>query len=162
MSVNVFIDVSDIYHKLNRYHDAKLDYGVYLDFIEEKFGEIGKAIAYGSQTKGEATGFITCLKSVGFNVKYKRPRVFKINGREIKRCEWGCEISVDAIRNAEPGGTIILGISNTDYIPLISYLRSFDIKVIIFASHVPNVFSKIADEVIEITEDLFAEEEDED
>lgn len=160
MSVDVFVDTGDLYHKLHRYHNAKLDYALYLDYIEERFGEIREAIAYGSQTKNEATGFITCLKGVGFTVKYKRPRIFKINDREIKRCEWGCELTVDAIRYTLASDTVILGVSNTDYIPLISYLRSFGAKVVVFASHVPGVIEKVADEVIEIPEDLFEEEED--
>jgi len=161
MSLRVYVDTGDIYHKMQRYYDTKLDYGLYLDRIEELFGEIDKATAYGSQSKGEATGFITCLQSIGFETKYKRPHIFKIGDREIKRCEWGIEISIDVLRTIKAGDTIILGISNTDYIPLISYLRSFGVRVVIFAVRVPKVLSKIADKVIEISDTLFEEEEDE-
>jgi len=162
MSVRVFVDVGDLYHKLHRYYNGKLNYELYLDYIERKFGEITEAVAYGSQCENEAAGFITCLQSIGFDTKYKRPRIFKINDREIKRCDWGVKITIDAISSIKAGDTIIFGISNTDYIPLIAYLRSCGAKVIIFASHVPKILYKIADKVIEITEDLFEEEEDED
>lgn len=155
MSIKVYVDTGDIYHKLNRYFNAKLDYELYLDYIEEMFGEVTKAVAYGSQREREAVSFITCLQSLGFDTKYKRPRIFRVGDREIKRCDWGVEMSVDIIRNVKAGDTVILGLSNTDYIPLISYLRSLDAKVVIIASNVPVVMSKVADQVIEITEDLF-------
>jgi len=155
MSLRVYVDTGDIYHKMQRYHSAKLDYGLYLDHIEELFGEIDEAIAYGSQSKNEATGFIACLQGIGFETKYKKPHIFKIDDREIRRCEWGVAISIDALRGIEAGDTVILGISNTDYIPLISYLRDFGVKVIIFAAHIPKVLSKIADKVIEIPDTLF-------
>ena len=156
--IKVLVDVGDIYHKLHR-HGNKLDYEKYLDYIETRFGEV-EAIAYGSQVKNEAACFITCLESIGFETKYKRPRVFTIDDREIKQCHHGVDITLDAL--VDTYDTIILGVSSTDYIPLIQALQNQAIKVIIFASGVPRIMRKIADEVIEITPDLFEETQDED
>lgn len=157
MAAKVLVDVGDIYHKLHR-HDNKLDYEKYLDAIEKRFGET-EAIAYCSQMKNEAASFITCLRNIGFEVKYKRPRVFTIDDREIKQCHWGVNITLDAL--VDTYDTIVLGVSSTDYIPLIRALQEGAIKVIIFASGVPRVMHKVANEVIEITPDLF-EVQDED
>ncbi len=156
--VKVFVDVGDIYHKLHR-RNSKLDYEKYLDAVEKRFGQ-ADAIAYGSQIKGEAENFITCLRNMGFEVKYKRPHVFTVNDREIKYCHHGIEITLDAL--ADDNDIVVLGVSSTDYIPLIQALQERETYVVIFASGVPPVLRKVADEVIEITSDLFEEVQDED
>jgi uncharacterized LabA/DUF88 family protein len=165
MTVKILVDVGDIYHKLNRRYEGKLDYTKYLNAIETRFGEISHATAYGSQSKDEAASFIACLRSIGFDTKYKRPRIFTVNDREIKQCHWGVDITLEALDAIVGGGgadVIVLGVSSTDYIPLIQALQRQSLKVIIFASGVPNVMRKVADEVIEITPDLFEEVPDED
>lgn len=158
--VKVLIDVGDIYHKLYRRYKCKLDYEKYLDVIEKRFGEEVVAIAYGSQVKSEAESFIAYLRSIGFEVKYKRPRVFTIDDRVIKQCHWGVDITLEAMRDDHE--IYVLGVSSTDYIPLVQELRDRGNYVIIFASGVPRVMHKIADEVIEIPEDLLEEVQDED
>lgn len=158
--INVHVDIGDIYHKLHRLFNAKLDYEKYLDYVEERFGKIDRALAYGSQRDNEASGFITCLKSIGFEVKFKRPRIFRIGDREIKQCNWGVDIAIDALNGMDSGDAVVLGVSSTDFIPLIVALKKRGIRVIIFASDVPSVLCKLAHEVIEITPPLFEEEND--
>lgn len=160
MSVKVLVDTGDIYHKLYRQFGYKLDYGKYLARIEELCGPVKDAIAYGSQINNEAAGFITCLKGLGFHTKFKRPRIFKISDREIKQCSWGVDITLDAFTN--DNDIVILGISNTDYIPLIQALQERETYVIVFAASIPNIIRKVADKVIEITPDLLEETQDED
>ena len=156
--VKLLVDVSEIYHKLYRRFNHKLDYEKYLSAVEARFGVV-EAVAYGSQTKGEAKNFIACLKNIGFEAKYKRPRVFTVSDREIKQCHHGIEITVEAM-NSVNDTVFVLGISNTDYIPLIQELQAWGCKVVIFASGVPHIMHKVADEVIEITPDLFEDEND--
>lgn len=151
-NIGVFVDVSDFYYRIQRKFDgAKLDYGKYLAALE---GNLFRAFAYGMQQENEASGFIRCLRGHGFETKYKRPKIIRINDREIKQCNWGIGIAVDVIRLIEKLDIIILGISNPDYIPLIKWIRDQGKEVIIFASCIPKSLRDTANNIIEIDEEL--------
>jgi len=155
--IGIFVDVSDIYRRLRRRHHAKLNYDAYLETVK-KWGVIFRAIAYGMQQEREASGFITCLKSAGFDTRYKRPKIIRVNDREIKQCDWGIGITVDIIRLIDKLDVIVLGVSNPDYIPLVKWLRDQGKQVIIFASCVPSSLHDAANNVFEITEELLEDE----
>ena len=160
MSIGLFVDTSDLYHKVRRKFDGgKLCYENYYEKVMS-LGEIQQAFAYGMQTDNEASGFITCLKMTGFDVRFKRPRIMKIGDREIKRCEWGIKIAVDVAKTINHLDTIVLGVSNPDFIPLIHWVKDQGVRVIILASCVPKSLREVADDVIEIDE-TFLEDEDE-
>lgn len=143
--IGIFTDVSDIYYKVNRKFDSKLNYQAYIDVILDR-GQVFRAYAYISQ---KAPGFMTYLQHCGFEPKYKLPKII----REIKYCNWGIGITVDIIYLLDKLDTIVLGTSNPDFIPLVQWLRDQGKEVIIFACCVPVSLRKVASEVIEITEE---------
>jgi len=166
-TVGVFVDTSDIYHRIRRKFDGeKLCYESYYEKIAE-WGTVQQAFAYGMQTEHEAGGFITCLKINGFDVRFKRPRIIRIGDREIKKCDWGVQITVDVVKTISRLDLVVLGVSNSDYIPLIHWIKDQGVKVTILASCVPKSLRDTADSVIEITTDYleiaddFEDEEDE-
>lgn len=156
--IGLFVDTSDIYHKVKRKFDSKLCYETYFNEVAD-WGIIQQAFAYGMQTDSEASGFITCLKMTGFDVRFKRPRIMTIGDREIKRCDWGIKIAVDVVKTIGHLDTVVLGISNPDFIPLIHWIKDQGVNVIILASGVPKSLKNVADNVVEIDEDLLEEEE---
>jgi len=159
-TIGVFVDTSDVYHRVRRKFDGgKLCYDTYFEKVAS-WGTIQQAFAYGMQTDNEAAGFITCLKIIGFDVRFKRPRILKIADREIKRCDWGAQMSIDVVKTINRLNTVILGISNPDYIPLIRWIKDQGVKVTILASCVPKSLRDIADSVIEITTDYLEDEDD--
>ena len=157
-TVGLFVDTSDLYHRIRRKFSSKLCYETYFEEVS-KLGTIQQSFAYGMQTDNEAGGFITCLKMTGFDTKFKRPRVMKIGDREIKRCDHGIALTVDVIRTIDHLDTVVLGVSNPDYIPLINWIRDSGVRVIILASCVPKSMRELADKVIEI-DGAYLEEED--
>jgi len=158
--IGVFVDTSDIYHKIRRKFDGeKLCYEAYYGKVAE-WGTVQQAFAYGMQTEHEAGGFITCLKLNGFDVRFKRPRIIKIADREIKKCDWGIQVAVDIVKTINRLDLIVLGISNPDYIPLIQWIKDQGVKVTILASCVPKSLRDTADSVIEITRDYLEVEEE--
>jgi len=166
-TVGVFVDTSDIYHRIRRKFDGeKLCYEAYFEKVTS-WGTVQQAFAYGMQTEHEAGGFITCLKINGFDVRFKRPRIIKIADREIKRCDWGIQIAVDVVKTISRLDLVVLGTSNPDFIPLIHWIKDQGVKVTILASCVPRSLRDAADSVVEITrdyleiEDDFEEEEEE-
>jgi len=158
-NIGIFVDTSDLYHKVKRQFNSKLCYDAYYEAIKE-LGTIQQAFAYVMQTEQEARGFITCLKATGFTVRYKRPRIMKIDEREVKRCDWGVGISVDIIKTIGHLNTIVLGTTNSDFIPLINWIKDQGVNVIILAAAVPRSLANAVNSVIEITEEYLEEEEE--
>jgi len=158
--VGVFVDTSILYHKVQRKFSTKLCYDAYFALCA-RFGSIIKAVAYGMQINSEANGFINCLKIAGFETKFKRPKILTFGDHKLKFCNWDSVTTMDIIQLVDSGGLdiIIIGSSNLDLIPLIKWIRSCGIFVVIFAADVPQVFHNIADQVIEISENELEEEE---
>jgi uncharacterized LabA/DUF88 family protein len=158
--IGVFVDTSSLYHKVQRVFSTKLCYDAYYE-VCANLGSVIKAVAYGMQQTDEAAGFINCLGLAGFETKFKRPRVLKIGDQKLRLCNWDSVLTLDIINLIDGGGldVVVLGSTNFDLIPLIKWVRSLGVYVIIFAVDVPRVFQEVADKVIEITENELEEEE---
>lgn len=151
MKIGVFVDVSNLYHRLTKkFVGEKLDYDAYLTYIEDKIGEIVRCYAYGSQQNKEAISFITCLKALGFEVRYKRPRIIRIRDVEIKVCDWGCGMTLDVVNLIEKVDVIVLGSANPDFYPLVNWIKDQGKRVVIFASGIPKNLQRVASDSIEI------------
>ncbi len=160
--VGVFVDTSTLYHKVQRKFGAKLCYDAFYEACKG-FGNIIKAMAYGMRIDTEVGGFINCLKIAGFDTQFKRPKILTFGERTLKFCNWDSVMTLDIVQLVHAGGldVVIIGSTNLDLIPLIKWVRTHGIFVIIFAADVPSVFQNIADKVIEITEDELEEDNDE-
>ena len=53
----------------------------------------------------------------------------------------------------------MFGSCNLALIPLIKWLKSKDVKVIIFAANIPKSLRNLADEVVEICENILEEDQ---
>ena len=158
MKVGVYIDVSDIYHKLNRkFNGGKLDYSLLLTEISMYHGSVFRAFAYGVQHESEASGFIACLRAEGFEPCFKRPRIIKVGDRAIKQCHCGVGLTVDVVRFIDKVGTVLIGSSNPDFIPLVKWVRDQGKRVVIFASCIPRSLREAANTAVEISEDFLEE-----
>ena len=162
MKVGVFVDVSNLYHKINKkFVGEKLDYEAYLQRIDDKIGTVVRSYAYGSQQNKEAVGFITCLKVLGFVPRYKRPRIIRIRDIEIKTCDWGCGLTLDVVNLIDKVDVIVLGSANPDLLPLVEWIKDQGKQVVIFASGIPKHLQRAADEAIEIDETLMEDRDSE-
>lgn len=160
-NIGLFVDTSDLYHRVRRKFNGKLCYEAYYEEVSG-WGTIQQAVAYGMQIGAEAGGFITCLRMAGFDTRFKRPKVMRVGDREIKRCDHGVVMAVDIVKTIDHLDTVVLGVSNPDYIPLINWIRDTGVKVIILASCVPRSLRDIVDKVIEIDEEYLEDEDGED
>lgn len=126
MKIGIYVDVNNIYLELQKKYNKKLNYEKYYEYIQN-IGTIEKAVAYGVQLHGEAKGFIICLKTIGFNPKFK------------KSSNWDSGITIDVMRDAENFDSIWLGSSSPNILPLIKSLK----KVIIFAANISEDMQKV-------------------
>ena len=152
--IGIFVDVSNLYYCLNNKKKGnKLDYGKYYSFCTT-FGEIKTAIAYGAQVGNNAQSFIRCIKNIGFTPKYKEPKIYR-NHKSIKhKADWDVGIAVDMIIYAERLDLIILGSADGDMIPVVEYLKSRGVDVVVIATNISNELKEIATEAIEIANSL--------
>jgi len=160
-NIGLFVDTSDLYHRVRRKFNGKLCYEAYYEEVSS-WGTMQQAVAYGMQIGDEAGGFITCLRMVGFDTRFKRPKVIRVGDREIKRCDHGVILTVDIVKMIDRLDTVVLGVSNPDYIPLISWIQDRGVKVIVLASCVPKSIRELASQVIEIDEEYLEDEDGED
>lgn len=153
--IGVFCDVSNLYYCVCRkYTGRKLDYQKYYDFVKG-LGEIQIANAYGSQMRSEAHKFIKCLKSVGFNAKFKAPKEYKNTKR---KSDWDVGIAIDIVSMLDKIDTVILGSADSDMEPCVKYAMDRGLQVIVLACGVSSELHDVAHEVMEIPESMLEKE----
>jgi uncharacterized LabA/DUF88 family protein len=155
-TVGVFVDIVDQFRGVNKnFKGQKIDYSKYLQrALEAGEGELYRAFAYGVQIDKEATGFILCLRSYGFEPKYKKAKI--IDDRpNIQATNWNLGIAVDTARLIERLDVVVLGSSDPELIPVIEFLKERGIKVIVFSSSIPPEMREASNIFIEISDDVF-------
>lgn len=150
-NVAVFVDSGNLFVHLGRvYPGRKLNYQAYLDHARDK-DQILSATVYGSQLANEAVKFITCIRHMGFNTKYKR-------ARKGYHASSNVDIAVDVMKIIDRVDIIVLGTADNDLIPLVDYIKSRGVQCVIMASGIGNMMKEACDQWIEIGPDLLEEQ----
>ena len=136
MNVGLYVDVSNLYYCLNqRYDGKKLNYKKYIYYVKS-LGTLIHSCAYGSHLNNEAGTFIDHLKSLGFETKFKEPKVFH-NKQGIKRkADWDVGITIDLVNDYSRFDRIVIGTADGDLAPTVSWLIDKGISVIILACNI--------------------------
>lgn len=148
--VGLFLEVSNLYHTLGKKYSKRLNYKKYYDFVAD-LGEIQQAIAYGAQVHTEANGFITCLRDAGFLPKYKEPKSFHDG---TKKANWDVGMVIDIVQMIDRLDLVILGSADGDFAPMITYLQSKGLQVVVLACNISHELTEVATKCIEIPESL--------
>jgi uncharacterized LabA/DUF88 family protein len=83
---------------------------------------------------------------------------FRENDREEKRrVNWNCGLTIDVINIIERVDTVILGSSDPDTLPVIEYIKSKGVGVIIIAAGIHRDLKKACNQFVEISEDMLEE-----
>ena len=132
--IGVFMDVSNLYYStINKFNGRKLNYQKYLDYIKD-LGDVVKAIAYGAQLKDEAKSFISCLNNMGFDIKYKKPKMWVSKGKVKRKADWDVGIAMDMVKYHKDLDLIILGTADGDLAPVVEWIIEMDTKIVILGS----------------------------
>lgn len=149
--IGLFVDISELYNNISRtFNQYKLDYEKYYEYVAD-LGTIQSAIAYGSQKYNEAEGFRYCLTQIGFETKYKRP---KLKPPGTRRVNWNVEMTLDIVDRIERFDCLIIGSSDKELLPLVEWAKMKGLTVIILACDVGKSLNKTASRVIEIPHTL--------
>jgi len=151
--VGLFVDVSDLYTNIDRkYNGRKLDYKKYLTFAKGD-NQLYRAIAYGGQIGNKSIDFITYLRYVGYEPKYKE---YDATERKDFRANWDVGITIDIVTQLDRIDIVYLGSSSKRLIPLVDYIQSRGRICHIFACNINHDLLIRANSYTEITEDLLA------
>lgn len=154
MIVGVYLDLSDLYHRINRKHGRKLNFAAALEKIKQLYPADTHILrAYGIQRGNEAAGFIACLERLGFENRFKRPEIIRCGEREIKRASWELGIALDVIRDHPD--VVILGSGSNVMIDLVRYVVDDNHKqCILFGTAIGRDIRAACTDTIETTEDI--------
>ena len=148
----VCADISNLYYCISKkYEGRRLDYSKYLKSISD-LGEIQKSIAYGAQMNKEASAFIHCLKKLGFETKYKEPKVYRTPTMIRRKADWDVGIAMDIVNAVELKSVdmIILGTADGDLAPCVEWARARGVDVVVIACGISRELKKTATSFIEI------------
>jgi uncharacterized LabA/DUF88 family protein len=151
--ISVFVDVARTYNALTRINvNARLDYKRYL---EKAVGssELHKAFAYGVHKDGEADSFISVLRDIGYEPRYRRARIFQ-GEQSISLTTNNIIMTVDIVRHLRFNSTIIIGSNDIELLPTINWIREQGVRVEIFTVRPPKLLMQSVDYCREISNDL--------
>ncbi len=151
----LLVDIANLYYCVGkRFPGRKLDYAKLRDRVAE-LGPIYRSFAYGIQMNEEANPFITCIRKLGYDTKYKKSKMTEENEKKvIRKAEWDVGLTLDAVRVIERVDTVVLASSDIDLVDLVRYVRDKGVRCIVFACGIPQELRDVSDFYIEITEDL--------
>lgn len=154
MSSVFLVDIGNLYHTIgNRFENKYLNYKKLLAKAEQ-FGHVERAIAYGAQLAQEATGFITCIKNFGYEVRYKLHQTAPDSRVITRKAVWDVGIAIDMARFATRYNNLILGSVDTDLLPAIQYVREIGMRVVCIGCTIPLEIKENVDIYYEINEEL--------
>jgi uncharacterized LabA/DUF88 family protein len=149
--VMVFIDVGNQFYCISkRWPGKKLDYKKYLDRAAT-FGNVDRALAYGTKIDDNANSFITALHHMGFEPQY---RLVEKNSWY----DWDVGIAMDIVRLIDKTDTVIIGNSNKSIAPVISWAKKQGIRVIVMGCGINKELKEECDQWIEIDESMLEQE----
>jgi len=148
----LFADISNLYYTVGRkFENRKLDYER-LYKTAQTVGSIVRCFAYGVQQQAEASAFISCLRKIGYEPKYREPSSpMEGEKRNIRRADWEVGIAVDAVRYSKRTDTVILCTANSAFVPLVEYLKSEGVKVVVLGCCISRELKDASNEWIEIS-----------
>ncbi len=155
-NMGLFVDVSNLYYCIGKkFEGRKLDYAK-LRNVAGEYGVVQRAYAYGTQIADEAMSFISCLRKLGYETKYKKPRIQEAtpDGKQLRKADWDVGLSMDVVRLAPRVGTIVICSSEVELLPLVQWAKDEGIRCVIIACGISRELKDVADEYFEIGEDL--------
>lgn len=128
--LGIFVDVQNMFYSAKYLKQSKLDYGA---LIKEITGQrfLVRSIAYLVQKAGvEQSGFLDALSRFGYETRVReaKPR----EDGSVPKTDWNVGLAVDCCALAPRLDTICLVTGDSDFVPLVEYLRQHGVRVEIY------------------------------
>lgn len=124
-SALLIVDVSNLYYCVKKQYgeDKRLDYERFTASVMQSGVDLRKAIAYGAEMNEAAAKFKTVLQRLGFETKYKQPKIYANEGKETRKADWDVGMAMDVVRLAKDYDVIIFATADGDLAPCVDYIR---------------------------------------
>ncbi len=160
--VGIFIDIQNLYHSSKNLFGARVNYKEMLRTLLAG-RKLIRCMAYVVKTdlmadqgqEGEQAGggggeaaFFDALKRAGIELRVKDIQVFSSG---VKKADWDVGMAVDAIRMADFLDVVVLVTGDSDFVPLVEYLkwgRGREVEVAAFSRSAGAKIKEVADEFI--------------
>lgn len=152
LRILVIVDVSNIYYTVAREFNDRLNYEYLYNSISSK-GQIYRAIAYGSEMNDEAKAFKAWLASIGFELKYKAPKIYPSltnPKKENRKADWDVQMAIDVVQILDSVDLIVLVTGDGDLTPVVDYVHSRGKLVHVIGCKINRDLREIADYWCEI------------
>lgn len=147
--VGVFMDVQNLYHSARNIYKTRVDFN---QILKTAVGnrKVIRAFAYVIKTKsGEERSFFDALSGLGIETRVKDLKEF-FGG--AKKGDWDVGLAVDAIRTSSNLDTVVLVSGDSDFVPLVEYLKNHGkrVEVMAFGKTAAHELIAIADEFVDL------------
>ena len=136
----IFVDVVNQFYANN---SARLDYEKYLAVAGEGL-DVVRAFAYGAQMNEEAENFLTMMRHLGYETRYRKA-VAVGERKDIYRTDRNMMIAMDVWRVAPKVEAVVLGSNDPELIPLVLRLREVGVQVRVLSCAVGRELANAAD-----------------
>lgn len=147
--VGVFMDVQNLYHSARNIYKTRVNFS---EVLKEAIAnrQLIRAFAYVIRTKsGEEKSFFEALTDLGIETRIKDLKEF---AGGAKKGDWDVGLAIDAIRTSPNLDAIIIASGDSDFVPLINYLRGHGkrVEVIAFGKTTSAEVIEAVDEFIDL------------
>jgi uncharacterized LabA/DUF88 family protein len=149
--IGLFVDIGNLWYHTNRAFNKKVDYKKYIEYVE-RMGSIYRATAYGSQVNGNARGFITALKSMGYDTRYKEPKT--LNDGRFRYVDWTVGMAMDVVRVIDSLDVVVLGSASSELSELALWIKERGVSVTVLACEISQELRDVSNKCIEINSEV--------
>jgi uncharacterized LabA/DUF88 family protein len=159
--VGIFVDVQNIYYGAKDSFNSKVDFKKLLTNVLKK-RKLVIANAYVIEGNTNNKSFVSFLKQLGYELKSKE---LKTRGDGSQKGNSDIELAIDVLNVQDKVDTICLISGDGDFVPLVEYLKSKNIKVEVYSFSVyknSTAFDlkQVASKFFEIDESYLLKEEE--
>jgi len=158
--IGIFVDVQNIYYGARDSFKSKIDFKKLLtNVLRER--KLVSANAYIIESNVNSKGFVSCLKQLGYDLKSKELRT-RSDGSAKGNTD--IELAIDVLNIKDKVDTVCLISGDGDFVPLVEFLKSKNIKVEVYSFSVHKNstafdLKNVASKFYEIDESYLFEEE---
>lgn len=156
----LFADINDLFHGGMRKYHKRLDYEKFYKYIEEQYGKLFRAFAYGIATDTEAKFFQQALKHIGFECRWQTKEQFEVCPICETKIEcfvnpdWSVTMAMEIVRLIDKVDQIIIASNDLRLIPCIQWIKERGVQCVICAFKVEEALKQEADKWFEIPKAL--------
>ncbi len=134
--IALFIDAANIFYS-QKTLGWKIDYEKFLVYWQKK-GRISGVYFYTAviSTNKRQLGFFQALKKIGYTVITREVKIIhdKKNKKRVQKGNFDVKLAIDLVIKAEEFDIAVLASGDSDFEPVVEYLRSIKKKVIVVSA----------------------------